>query len=181
MGTTFHRRIAALASIGFLVLFPYSPAWSDSSDWYGGVALSNTQQETTFSDGSGFDVDRVNVRLKFGRLFWDYLSFEAQFGLMGQSNITEDPVFTSGVYARLQKNFDSFGLYALVGAGNVQTLDNEDGGDEVSQSGGSFGFGLALYGNEYNAGSALFLEVLRLVNSNETDVDSVGIGYQFLF
>lgn len=152
---------------------------ADGTDsWYAGVFISDAQQDTELDSGVSFDESRTNIRGKVGFTWFDYVGFEGQFGLMGKSSISEDPIFNAGAYVRVTKQFEKVNLYALGGVALVETYDNKTGGEEVSEVGLSYGGGIELFGNET---SALALEMLVLVDTSETTITSIGIGYVFDF
>ena len=90
----------------------------------------------------------------------------------------EDPVFNAGIYLRLFYRFDKTTLYLLGGAAFVDTYDNTSGGDEISESGVSYGVGLELFGNK---NASVILEFLKLVDTDQTEMDSIGLGYRHYF
>jgi hypothetical protein len=173
----------------FFAFAGISPAQAEISltGLYGGFFLSDSTDEFT-PEGGG---DRVSqnrglAKIKLGKELSDILAVEGQFGLTSSSD-DKKAISIFGAYLRAGKDFGKVKIYGLLGFGSIYAY--EDGFENVSESGGSYGVGIEIFGSK---DLAITIEYIDLIDKSvdggdpafgkgdlKFDITSIGFTYYF--
>lgn len=119
-----------------------------------------------------------HIKGKYGRVLNDIVSLEGQLGFTNRPE-GGDSLMVYGAYLRAGKNFGDYKLYGLLGFGVTYSYDAKN---KESESGGSYGLGLEVFGSKEVAITLEYLTVLnKSVDAGDLTFDSLGIGYTYYF
>jgi hypothetical protein len=167
-----------LCLTGFSISFPAS-AELDLTGLYSGFQYSESEQKFDPDSGSSVKDNRGHLKVKLGKILNDNFSIEGQLGLITDSD-EKRGIATSGVYLRAGKDFGQYKLYGLLGYSGVHFYHDQF--EDDSDSSGSYGVGLEIFGNKH---IAVTLEYLRMLDKSLDDgdltFDTMGIGFTYYF
>jgi hypothetical protein len=144
---------------------------------YYGLQFANSQSRLENSV-STTDTNYGHIKGKFGWVMNDILSLEGHLGFTNNSDDIEK-LMVYGAYLRAGKNFGDYKLYGLIGLGGIYSYDTKD---KESESGGSYGLGLEVFGSKKIAITLEYLIVLdKSIDAGDLTFDSIGIGYSYYF
>lgn len=116
-----------------------------------------------------------NVKGKYGYMLSDIVSFEAHVGFTDTEELPE--MWTYGGYMRANWTLDGYQVYGLLGASGVR-IDDFD----YSESGGSYGVGLEIFGSKTVAISIEYLTLYKeSYEVSDITVETLGLGFTYYF
>lgn len=169
-----------VATLGLLALIVGTPARSEIelSGTYYGLQYSDSRSKFESNLGTA-EESEGHIKGKYGWVFNDYVSLEGQLGLTTDSD-GKDGVLTYGGYVRLDKDFGQYKTYGLLGFGGLNAYS--DGGDDVTESSGSIGVGVEIFGSR---DTAITLEYVRILDTGieggDLTFDAIGLGFTYYF
>jgi hypothetical protein len=144
---------------------------------YYGIQFANSNGKLENSLGTT-ETSYGHIKGKYGWVLNDVVSLEGQLGITNTPEGAES-LMIYGAYLRAGKNFGDYKLYGLLGLGGIYSYDADD---KESESGGSYGFGVEIFGSKQVAISLEYLVVLnKSVDAGDLTFDSIGIGYSYYF
>lgn len=174
-----HRHARALLGATLLLTVPLAQAELKQTGWYGGFYYSDSTDRLEPDNGAVTEVSKGHIKVKAGKQLNDYVSVEGQFGLTTNSG-DKRGLLSYGVYLRPYKDIGRYRLYGLLGASGIYAYS--DAVDDVSESGGSLGLGVEVFGSK---NVALSLEYLRLIDKSvpggNYSFETIGIGFSYYF
>ena len=174
-----HFFLPVLAGL-YLVSMPAFAAEDELgfSGWYTGVLYSDSEYKAR-SDFGDINKNWGHIRAKGGYIFNSLLSVEGQLGMTTNSD-QDKGVLSYGVYARLGKDLGQYKPYGLLGIGGFSAY--QDQGNDISETGASYGAGIEIFGSK---NLAVTFEYLRLIDKTIDDADvtfdTIGLGFTYYF
>lgn len=151
----------------------------DYTGTYWGVQFSDSTDKFEADSGGTTKKNRGHVKGKYGKALNEYVSVEGQFGITTSSNSTRG-IYTYGAYLRASKDLGDYKIYGLLGASGLQAYDDDF--DDVSESSGSYGVGIEIFGSKT---TAITIEYLQMVDKSLDDgdftFDTLGLGFTYYF
>ncbi len=149
----------------------------DLTGLYSGLQYSSSEYKST--NGSTETASNGHIKAKLGKTINENLSAEGQFGMTTNSN-DKLGTFTYGGYLRGSKDYGQYKPYGLIGfSGYYSYADNSD---SQSETGGSLGVGLEIFGSK---DITITFEYLRLmdktINGADVTFDTFGVGFTYYF
>ncbi len=177
----FKLRFISILTFTAVTLVTSFPAMAeiDFSGAYTGLLFSSSNAK--FSDtGGSEEYSSGHIKGKLGWILNDIMSVEGKLGM-----ITKNPdgdevkdVVSYGVYLRAGKDFGQYKLYGLIGATGIQYRTT----DKNTESGGSYGLGLEIFGTKDIAVSFEYLMMLdKTIDGTDVMFDSLGLGFTYYF
>lgn len=149
----------------------------DFSGTYTGLLFSNSTDKTKASSAST-EINRGHVRGKLGWIINDVISVEGQLGFTSNSDSSKG-IITTGGYLRAGKDFGQYKLYGLLGLTNLYYYS--DNGN-TSESGGSYGAGIEIFGSKDLAITLEYLSMVdKSINGADFTFDALGLGFTYYF
>ncbi len=197
MKIKFHIPFSRLVKLFTLTLMIYSSSFSanaeiDFSGTYVSLIFSDSAAKFTSSGGSD-EFNSGHIKGKIGWILNDVISVEGQFGgcPYNPDGIWFRDVFTYGAYIRASKDLGQYKFYGLLGLTDVRYRSAF--GDKTSisglnyvkdsESGGSYGVGVEIFGAKNLAVTFEYLMLLDKSIDNNLDVafDTIGLGFTYYF
>lgn len=157
------------------------PAYAelDLTGLYSGLQYSDSTDEFKPDSGSSVKENRGHVKVKVGKLMNDIVAVEGQLGLTTNSTSSQG-ILTYGVYLRADKDYGQYKLYGLLGASGIYAY--EDNVDSVSESSGSYGVGVEIFGSKNIAVTFEYLTLLdKSIDGGDLTFDTLGVGFTYYF
>ncbi len=173
------RHARALLGAVLLLTAPLAQAELKQTGWYGGFYYSGSTDRLEPVNGLPTEISKGHIKIKTGKQLMDHVSLEGQFGLTTNSG-TKRGLLSYGVYLRPFVDIGRYRLYGLLGASGIYAYS--DVVDNVSESGGSLGLGVEVFGGK---NAALSLEYLRMIDKSvqngKYSFETIGIGFSYYF
>lgn len=165
-----------------------SPAQAEI-EWtglYSGIYFSNAKDKFEADSGGKEEESRGHIKIKLGKYLNNFLSVEGQIGMTNNSDDTQG-ISTYGAYLRANKSFGKYNMYGMLGYSGIYSY--HDDFDSVSESGGSYGVGLEIFGSKNLALSIEYLALLDMsvdgddpnFGSGDLKFETIGIGLTYFF
>ena len=153
---------------------------------YSGLLFSSSRDEFTSDEGVENNESRGHIKVKLGKYLNDYISVEGQFGMTTNSDEVQG-ISTLGAYVRANKSFGKYTIYGLLGFSGIYAYDDDF--ENVSESGGSYGVGLEVYGSKNLSLTFEYIALLdKSVSGGDQDFgngdlkfDTIGMGLTYFF
>ncbi len=146
---------------------------------YTGMQFSNSNYKLKYNSGDKDEGSWGHVKANLGLLLNENFSLEGQFGLTTNSD-SNDGIVTAGAYLKIGSDFGAYRPYGLIGFSTMGVY--QDGQDNITESGGSLGLGIDIFGSK---NLAITIEYLRLidksVDNGDLTFDIVGLGFTYYF
>ncbi len=163
--------------IAFIFCSFSSHAEINLSGIYSGLqfATSSSQFESPTTTASA---SRGHLKIKLGKQLNDWAAAEGQLGATTNSS-SSDGLVSYGAYLRIGREFDQYKLYGLLGFSGIEDLDDAS---NLSESSGSYGVGLEVFGSRNLAITFEYLHLIDTsVNGGDLTFDTLGIGFTYYF
>ena len=171
-------KIGLFLSLLGLSITPPVFAELDLTGIYYGIQFADSRDQ--FEDSSGKTTEnRGHIKLKVGKILNEHVSLEGQLG--GTTNTsTSQGILTYGGYARVDKDFDGYKLYGLLGFGGIHAFQDNVG--DVTESSFSYGAGLEIFGSKHIAITLELVSILdKSVNGGDSTFSTIGAGFTYYF
>jgi len=170
------KTVLILCLTGASMSFP-AYAEIDFSGMYAGLHYSDSafesKQDSSVNDNWG------HIKGKLGKILNEDFSVEGQFGMTTNSD-DEKGIATYGVYLRGGKDFGEYKPYGLLGLSGYHAY--QDGFDSVSESSGSYGLGLEIFGSKNVAVTFEYIRMIdKEIDNEDITFDTVGLGFTYYF
>ncbi len=166
-----------ILSLAILMVSFSVQAEVDLSGTYYGLQYSNSKSISEDSS-TKTEISYGHIKAKYGWMMNDLISLEGQLGFTNAPD-ESDSLLVYGAYLRAGYDFGSYKLYGLLGIGGIYAYDSQD---KESESSGSYGLGLEIFGSRDVAVTLEYLTVLnKSVDGTDLKFDSLGIGYSYYF
>ena len=100
--------------------------------------------------------------------------------LLTTNTTTSQGIITYGGYGRVDKDFDGYKIYGLLGFGGIYAY--QDDVDDVTESSFSYGAGIEIFGSKSVAITLEYLSVLdKSVDGGDTTFSTFGAGFTYYF
>ena len=178
---SFQSWITVLISLCFLAISSTAAAEIDYTGTYWGIQFSESNDEFDSDIDSAFDdeISRGHAKAKYGKMVSEYISWEGQLGLTTNSSENRG-IITYGAYLRASKDLGDYRIYGLLGASGLHAYDDDL--EDVTESGGSLGVGIEVFGSKT---TAVTFEYLRMIDKSVDDgdftFDTIGLGFTYYF
>ena len=163
---------------GALASFP-AFAELDLTGIYSGLMFSDSKDEFEATFGGTTKENRGHIKAKVGKILNENFTIEGQFGMTTNSGSSQG-IATYGAYLRGGKDFGQYKLYGLLGFSGVHAY--QDNVSDVTESSGSYGAGLEIFGNKH---IAISLEYIRMIDTSvdggDFTFDTIGAGFTYYF
>jgi opacity protein-like surface antigen len=151
----------------------------DLSGTYTGVQFADNTDRFVDSSGIATEYNHGHIKAKYGWILNDSLSFEGHLGITSNSD-ERAGILTYGAYIRPNIDFGKFKLYGLLGLGGTYNYDDKL--KDHSESGGSYGVGVEIFGSKDLAITLEYVSILdKSVNGGDLTFDTLGIGFTYYF
>ena len=167
-----------------LIALLWALSWSvraelEFAGTYYGFQFSDSRDIFDPDFGGQVKENRGHLKGKYGWLLNDLWSLETQVGLTTNSSSNRG-ILTVGAYGRVGKDFGQYKPYGLIGVSGLYAYD--DVVDDVSETGGSLGGGLEIFGNKNIAITVEYVRMLdKSVDEGDLTFDTFGIGFTYYF
>lgn len=150
------------------------------------VGLSGTYFGLQFADATmttenSIETTKISyghLKAKYGWVMNEIVSLEGQLGFTNNPEDT-DSLMVYGAYLRAGKDFGGYKLYGLLGVGGIYTYEADN---KESESSGSYGVGLEIFGSPDVAITLEYLTVLdKSVDAGDLTLGSLGFGFTYYF
>lgn len=143
---------------------------------YWGLMYSDSSLELDDKEDStdSYEISEGHFKGKYGYMLSDVVSFEAHLGATNSEEYVD--LLTYGGYLRANWKRDGYQVYGLIGGSGVRTEDDE------TESGGSYGVGLEIFGSKTVAISFEYLTLFdKSVELGDLSYETLGIGFTYYF
>jgi len=151
----------------------------DLTGLYAGVQFSSSKDQFVPDNGSKVNNNKGHMKAKLGKAINDLVSVEGQLGMTTNSGASQG-IATYGAYLRVGKDFGQYKPYGLIGFSGIYAY--QDNVDNVSETSGSYGAGLEIFGSK---DLAITLEYIRMIDKSvdggDLTFDTFGAGFTFYF
>ena len=146
---------------------------------YTGFQFSDSRDIFDPDVGDQVKENRGHIKGKYGWILNDLWSVETQLGITTNSGSNRG-ILTVGAYGRVGKDFGQYKPYGLIGVSGIYAYDDEV--DDVTESGGSLGAGLEIFGSKNVAVTFEYVRMLdKSVDDGDLTFDTFGIGLTYYF
>lgn len=151
----------------------------DLTGMYSGFLFSDSKDQFEDNSGGTTKENRGHIKGKLGKILNENFSVEGQFGMTTNSGSSQG-IATYGAYLRGGKDFGQYKLYGLLGFSGVHAY--QDNVNDVTESSGSYGAGMEIFGNKH---IAITLEFIRMIDTSvdggDFTFDTFGAGFTYYF
>lgn len=146
---------------------------------YSGLIFSDSTEKYKEDGFDDVKENRGHIKAKLGKMLNQHISIEGQFGMTTNSD-DKKGIATYGAYLRAEKDFGQYKLYGLLGASGIHAYF--DGFDDVTESSGSYGVGMEIFGNKHIAVTFEYINMVdKSVGDGDLTFDTLGIGFSYYF
>ncbi len=170
---------AFILSAGILLAPRLALAEIERTGIYAGAHYSDAGYELDPDSGDKVTESWGHVKAKLGKTLNDMFAIEGQLGLTNNTD-QDQGVITYGAYLRIGRNFGQYLPYGLIGFSGVEIYGDDF--DDQSESGGSYGVGLEIFGSKDLTVTIEYLNLIdKSVDDGDLTLETLGIGFTYYF